>query len=380
MIGLIICGIGNGIAEGAWNAWIGGLENSNELLGLLHGSYGLGATVAPVVATALVSEGKGWWVFYYILLGTNVVEMGVGTGVWWGVSGRVFRENVKMGMEEGEKDGGRMGEAVRNRVVWLIAVFFFLYVGAEGRSSLPFLASGSIPFKHHCLPSLLHLPSSSTPYLLFTSLTTPPVSLGGFIPSFLLSTRTTSIFTAGIAATGFWAGLTLGRVTLGFITPHLGERRAITGYLLLALALQLIFWLVPSFAVSALAVALLGFFIGPLFPSAVVVGTKLLPERLHVVGVGFAAAVGGGGAAVLPFAVGAIAQAKGVGSLEPFVVAVLVVLLGVWWCFPRIPGGGEKIGDGEGNGNGEGEKGGRRERWRRKRGGKREVGEAGEGV
>lgn len=40
--------------------------------------------------------------------------------------------------------------------------------------------------------------------------------------------------------------------------------------------------------------------------------TKLLPKRLHVAAVGFAAAVGASGATVLPFLVGAIAQSKGV--------------------------------------------------------------------
>ena len=118
----------------------------------------------------------------------------------------------------------------------------------------------------------------------------------------------------------------------------------------------------PSFAVSAAAVALLGFFIGPLFPSAVVVGTKILPERLHVVGIGFAAAVGGGGAAVLPFAVGAIAQARGVASLEPIVLAILVLLLGLWWMFPRIPKDRKKGGDQAGD-----KRAGWMDRWRKKR-------------
>ena len=183
------------------------------------------------------------------------------------------------------------------------------------------------------------------------------VSLGGFITSFLLTTRSSptsasdppSLFSAGLAATGFWAGLTAGRVTLGFVTPRLGERLAVSAYLLIAIAFQLIFWLVPNFVASAVAVALLGYFIGPLFPSGVVVGTKILPERLHVVGISMAAAVGGGGAAVLPFAVGAIAQARGVASLQPIALAILAALLGVWCCFPRVPGV-ERKGGGLGRG------------------------------
>lgn len=102
------------------------------------------------------------------------------------------------------------------------------------------------------------------------------------------------------------------------------------------MALQLIFWLVPQFYVSTVAVGLQGFFIGPLFPAAIVVATKLLPKHLHVSAIGFAAAFGGSGAAILPFAVGAIAQAKGVSVLQPIILAVFAVLLGLWLCLPRI--------------------------------------------
>lgn len=102
------------------------------------------------------------------------------------------------------------------------------------------------------------------------------------------------------------------------------------------MVLQLVFWLVPQFYVSAIAVSLQGFFLGPLFPAAVAASTKLLPPYLHVSAIGFSAAMGGGGAAIFPFAVGALAQAKGVQVLQPIVLALLVVLLGLWLCLPKM--------------------------------------------
>lgn len=78
------------------------------------------------------------------------------------------------------------------------------------------------------------------------------------------------------------------------------------------------------------------FFLGPLFPAAVVAATKSLPKHLHVSTIGFAAAFGGGGAAVLPFAVGAIAQSKGVGVLQPFILSLLGVQLLLWLALPRF--------------------------------------------
>jgi fucose permease len=66
----------------------------------------------------------------------------------------------------------------------------------------------------------------------------------------------------------------------------------------IAIGLELVFWLVPQFIVSAIAVSFLGFFIGPLWPGAMVVAAKLLPKHLHTAAIGIACALGGGGGAV----------------------------------------------------------------------------------
>lgn len=150
----------------------------------------------------------------------------------------------------------------------------------------------------------------------------------------MISVRGTPNFDAGVSATAFWLGITIGRVTLGFVTGRIGEKLAILIYLACAVGLHLIFYLVPSIVASFLAVSLEGFFLGPLFPAAVVAATKLLPPHLHVSGVGFAAALGATGACLLPFAVGAIAQAKGVQVLMPIVLAFLVADAAVWSLLP----------------------------------------------
>lgn len=192
----------------------------------------------------------------------------------------------------------RTGEALKNHITWLCAIFLLCYVGVE-------------------------------------------VSLGGWLVTFMLDVRHAQAFAAGMTATGFWLGIMFGRLVLGFVTGRIGEKLAIAIYLLLSMGLELMFWLIPSFISSAVFSALLGFFLGPMFPAAVVVATKLLPLRIHVSAIGFSAAFGGGGAAVLPFAVGAIAQAKGVRVLQPIILAFLVVLLALW-CM--IPGGFRKRG------------------------------------
>ncbi len=162
------------------------------------------------------------------------------------------------------------------------------------------------------------------------------VALGGWIVTFMLRVRDAQKFAAGISATGFWAGMTVGRAFLGFITERYGERICVSIYLALSIALELIFWLVPEFVVSAVAVALLGFFLGPIFPAGVVMCAKLLPKHLHVSALGAATAIAGVGGAGVPFAVGAIAQARGVWVLQPIILALLVVITMLWLSLPRL--------------------------------------------
>lgn len=102
------------------------------------------------------------------------------------------------------------------------------------------------------------------------------------------------------------------------------------------MGLELLFWLVPQFYVSAISVGLIGFFIGPLFPAAMVACTKLLPRHLHVSSIGFAAALGGSGGALFPYVIGVVAQAKGVKTLQPIILALMCAILALWLCLPKI--------------------------------------------
>lgn len=178
------------------------------------------------------------------------------------------------------------------RVVWLCAFFLLGYVGAE-------------------------------------------VALGGWVVQFMLRVRHANPFDAGMTSVGFWLGITVGRMVLGLVIPKVGVKLSLLIFIPVTMGLQLVFWLVPQFHVSAVAVSLQGFFLGPMFPCVIVAATMLLPRHLHVSAIGFAAAFGGSGAAVLPFAVGAIAEAKGVQVLQPIILAILAVLLLIWLGLPK---------------------------------------------
>ncbi|KAL8695171.1 MAG: hypothetical protein Q9218_000339 [Villophora microphyllina] len=275
---LALAGLGNGIVDAAWNAWIGSLAHTNQLLGLMHGFYGLGATISPLIATTMITKSHlGWWTFFYLMAGLAAIEIVTGATAFWPETGTKYTENNRA---DGE-DRGMTRESLKQRVTWICAVFLLCYVGLEGKACVIHLLSAMI--------------KASNGGIL---LTTSTVSLGGWIVNFMIRVRKGEPFQSGMTATGFWLGIAAGRVILGFITPRVGERLAVSIYLLVAVGFELIFWLVPQFIVSAVAVALLGFFIGPIFPSTIIAVTKLLPSEMHVAAIGFSAAIGGGGAAV----------------------------------------------------------------------------------
>ena len=106
-------------------------------------------------------------------------------------------------------------------------------------------------------------------------------------------------------------------------------------YLGIAITFELLFWLIPQFYVSAVSVSFQGFFIGPIYPAAMAMATKILPKYLHLSAIGIINTAGGCGGAIFPFAVGAIAQAKGVKTLQPIILSMTVVLSVIWLCLPK---------------------------------------------
>ena len=171
------------------------------------------------------------------------------------------------------------------------------------------------------------------------------VSIGGWLPTFLLNARGASPFAAGMALTGFWLSTVVGTLLLGFLGSKIGPRLVVFVCFGLILILQLVVWLVPRFFAATVPMALIGFLMGPIFPTAIIVAVKLLPSDLHVTAVGLISTVGCAGSTVFPFIVGVVAQKVGVKILPPFVFGLFGLMLIMWLLAPTKKRVKEAVGD-----------------------------------
>ncbi|KAK9465962.1 major facilitator superfamily domain-containing protein [Lipomyces arxii] len=288
-----ICGLGNGTLDAAWNAYVGDLQDANEILGIMHGCYGFGGIISPLVATAMVTSGIQWNKFYYVMIAYSITMVISVTLVFRGENGAKYTADHPEGTDEEGNTQGLLSEALKNKYTFLMAFFLFCYMGAE-------------------------------------------VGLGAWIVPLMVRERNGDPAKMGAVASGFWGGITVGRVALGFVTGRIGENTMATVYLILSIAFQLLFWLSPTIIPAAIGVAFVGVFFGPLFPTAMIALTKLLPKRLHVTGIGFAASFGGAGSAVFPFITGALAETHGPKVLLPLVLTLILCMTVIWVALPSF--------------------------------------------
>lgn len=99
----------------------------------MHGFYGIGATISPVIATSMATKYHlGWYAFFYVVAGTATLELVAATISFWHSTGEIFRQS----QAGTHSESGRMKASLKNRVTWLCAMFLLAYVGGEGMSSL----------------------------------------------------------------------------------------------------------------------------------------------------------------------------------------------------------------------------------------------------
>lgn len=286
---LLPLGFGGAILDAGLNAYIAGLPRNTALLNYLHAFYGTGALLGPIIASGLLAIGFGWNSVYVVWIGICLV---LGIGVVFAFNGHKRAENENT--EKVQTKQNVLFTALATRIVWLAAFFLLFYVGTE-------------------------------------------VSLGSWSYSFLTEERHGAPLLMGWAVSGYWLGLTLGRLTLARVALNLGEKRMIQVCILGVVAGVLLIWLVPLNGVSAFGLCLTGYCLGPIFPTTIALMSRLVPARILPSAIGFLASLGSMGAALFPWLAGNLAQFIGLWTLLPYVILLTLVMLCLWMLLQARP-------------------------------------------
>lgn len=161
-------------------------------------------------------------------------------------------------------------------------------------------------------------------------------AISGWVVSFMLRSRAATPYLAGLSSSGFWTGMAVGRLVLGPLTDKIGVRKATALYFAMAIFVEVLFAVLPLPVVSVVLMVVLGFLMGPLFPSGVIVLTQLLPKELHVAAVSFVASLGQVGGALLPFGIGAVVERLGIGVFRFAILVQSVLAMILWIAYAKL--------------------------------------------
>ncbi|GAA5960701.1 hypothetical protein JCM8115_001803 [Rhodotorula mucilaginosa] len=346
-----IGGFGMALQDAQANVYIAGQPNAEVKLGYLHASYGLGAAVVPLAATAFASSGILFARFYSIscglaLVNTSLLLYGFKFSYVVDVSEPVSETIEAPGVPpitviEGERTGESIEMDERTQPTTPTEKWdrSELEAGRIDSEVLDTRFSPAAPRpvkKNNIMIDALKTRATVFASLFVLLYVGSEVSMGGWIVTFLLDNRNGGA-DAGYVATGFWFGLMVGRIIANPLTIRIGEKRALYCYLTIALALEFAIWFADSLVGNAVVVALIGVLIGPCYPVAISVLTKVIPRRLHATSIGFCASFGQIGAAVFPFAVGALAQQFSPAALQPVMIVLFAIQMALWFLVPAPP-------------------------------------------
>ena len=281
----LLIGFGLAIIDAGLNAYVAALPRSAGLLNNLHAFYGVGALIGPLVASAVLATTRHWNVTYLVWSIAAALTL-LGFRLAFGPPERVTRPRMA------GKSPNPLTLALRVPLVWLAAVFLFVYVGIE-------------------------------------------VSLGSWSYTLLTEGRHLPPFAASWMVSGYWLGLTLGRVALGRVANRWGVARLLQACVAGALIAVLLVWVAPTGAVAAAGLWLAGFSLGPIFPSAIAIIDGGVDTRLQQSAIGFAASLGAMGSAAFPWLAGNLIQRAGLWALLPFVAVLTLALFGLWVALRR---------------------------------------------
>jgi fucose permease len=272
-----ISGLGSGAIDAGLNTYAAS-HFSEKHMNWLHGCYSTGATLGPMVLTAVLSAGLAWRLGYaaiallMLLLGLAFVF----TRHRWNDSAPVMAPHAPRNLRQ------LLGQAPP----WLQIVAFWIYTGCE-------------------------------------------VVAGQWSFSLLTESRGLDVTAAGTLVSAYWACHAAGRFAFGFIVERFGAERVLRASMMLAIACAGLIAQTLSTPLTAVGLIGLGFALAPIFPCLM----SLTPRRFgeansqHLVGFQTTAAMLG--VLSLPTLTGLLAERFSLEMVGVVLVTLAVALIAV---------------------------------------------------
>jgi fucose permease len=313
-----LTGAASGMMDGGLNTAVA-LTGRARLLNLLHGFYGVGTAIGPLVVTGAIIAGS-WRPAYLVLAALNVV-----TGCCW----IAYRRGVPvlaagaatMGpgpAEPGPVGPGRVGPGAMGAGP--------VEPGAgrdgPGRADGPAeTAQATAGWSSRRVTAVLAL--GLIVFFVYTGL---EVAAGQWEVSYARGHLGLSASAAGLAAFGYWGALTAVRIGLALPARPVPARTVIGSGLLLAMAASGVIWWQPAPATAVLAFVVLGAALAGVFPALIAVTPQRIgAERAqHAIAWQVGAAAAGGSA--ISAVIGLLIDATSLAVLGPALVVLSLLL------------------------------------------------------
>ncbi|CUM65975.1 uncharacterized protein PRCAT00003629001 [Priceomyces carsonii] len=330
VFGFFLGGMGLATVLAQSNVFLSRLDKLSKFLSFFHGSYGIGATVSPLIATSIVNSGIAWHFVYLIMLALMTFSL---INLWFSFTGA--DEDLKP-WDFDDSDSTLGSETPNSSLTHINEENIELLTLENSRTKSRNQSSARISNKGEMLLALrFHVTWILSFFVLFYQ--GSEVSLGGWIVTYLLDYRGGNSSQVGYVASGFWGGLTLGRLVLTRpLHKYFGSRRSVIVCSLLAIGFVILTWVIPNITVASICVSLAGLFIGPSYPLLVTICSQVLPRKIQVVSMTIMTAFGSSGGAIFPFVVGLISQRAGSFVVLPVFIALYSSMLFLWICLPNV--------------------------------------------
>lgn len=344
-------GLSIGTMEALANAWIAARPNKRVRLSCLHFAYGLGALCAPLAGSPFVVAGLDFHHFYFASLGLCVLNT-----LFITASFKLRKEGYPGEKEDDQTVPQRQGitrtgseeqielqtlsarQQTTNDAITPQTEIEVDECASEKNSQIASQRRRSSAATVQSVPTPVQRQESASPwktvlrqkdthifaiFCLFYVGT--EVSIGGWTSTYIIQVRD-DLGSSGHIVSGFWAGLAAGRVMLLPITDFFGAQLAALIYLSLSIALQLVVWFVPNVIANAVAVAMMGMLLGPLFPIMIeLISLRIIPRSVQTSAIAYIVSFGSAGSALFPLIFGLMIQKFGPRILPPLLVATLSI-------------------------------------------------------